>query len=206
MPEGAVYVSGKVLAIWELKFSPDGNAPPQMHSPHARGRKREKYLQGNVYVADFYNHRIQVFDSEGKFLSVLGSEGGGDGQLHYPTDVAFDGEGNIYVADAYNYRVQKWASDGRFLAVWGGHGSAQEQFDVPSGIAVDGNGVVHIADSANHRIVGRNVDGKVLAIWELSDNAHPQMHSPTRVAASGKNIYVVDTANHRILALSLTKR
>jgi hypothetical protein len=60
---------------------------------------------------------------------MLGTEELGDGQLHYPTDVAFDSEGGIYAADAYNYRVQKWAADGTFVAAWGGQGSARDQLD-----------------------------------------------------------------------------
>ncbi|MGB3728513.1 MAG: SMP-30/gluconolactonase/LRE family protein [Thermodesulfobacteriota bacterium] len=63
--------------------------------------------EGRVYVADFYNNRIQVFDPEGKFLLSFGTQGRGEGQFERPTDVAVDKAGNIYVVDWGNDRVQK---------------------------------------------------------------------------------------------------
>ena len=61
---------------------------------------------GNVYVADTLNHRIQVFDPEGRFLCKWGTEGKGDGQFNEPLGLAIDGAGNVYVADAHNDRIQ----------------------------------------------------------------------------------------------------
>ena len=64
---------------------------------------------GNVYVSDRGNHRMQVFDSNGRFLRKWGSKGGGDGQFQYPESVAVDGAGNVYVADVENRRFQVFA-------------------------------------------------------------------------------------------------
>jgi DNA-binding beta-propeller fold protein YncE len=64
---------------------------------------------GNIFVADFYNHRIQKFTRQGKFLVALGSEGSGPGEFIYPTDVAVDDEGGVYVVDFGNNRIQKFA-------------------------------------------------------------------------------------------------
>ena len=64
---------------------------------------------GNVYVADYYNNRIQKFDVNGVFLTAWGSLGSGNGQLFLPSGVATDGSGSVYVADTYNHRIQKFA-------------------------------------------------------------------------------------------------
>ena len=64
--------------------------------------------EGNIFVADFYNHRVQKFTSEGKFLVSIGSEGKEPGQLNFPTDVAIDNEGNVYVVDFGNNRIRKF--------------------------------------------------------------------------------------------------
>ena len=64
---------------------------------------------GNIFVADFYNHRIQKFTPEGEFLVAFGSQGIGPGQFERPTDMAFDEEGNVYVVDFGNNRIQKFA-------------------------------------------------------------------------------------------------
>ncbi len=64
--------------------------------------------EGNVFVADFYNHRVQKFTAEGEFLVAFGSQGDGPGMFDRPTDMAEDQEGNVYVVDFGNDRVQKW--------------------------------------------------------------------------------------------------
>ena len=64
---------------------------------------------GYIYVADFYNNRIQKFSPKGKLLTVIGTEGNGAGQLKYPTDMALDDAGNVYVVDFGNNRIQKFS-------------------------------------------------------------------------------------------------
>ena len=61
---------------------------------------------GHVYVCDAGNHRIQVFSSEGRFITKFGTKGDGDGQLNDPHGLALTPEGNIIVADFRNNRVQ----------------------------------------------------------------------------------------------------
>jgi DNA-binding beta-propeller fold protein YncE len=60
-------------------------------------------------MADFGNHRIQAFDTEGRFLGKWGRVGSGDGQFRYPNAVALGGDGTVYVADRDNVRIQAFA-------------------------------------------------------------------------------------------------
>ena len=62
-----------------------------------------------TYVADFQNHRIQVFDDRGTFLTSFGSQGREPGQFERPTDLDFDSDGRIYVVDFGNNRIQVFA-------------------------------------------------------------------------------------------------
>jgi glucose/arabinose dehydrogenase len=62
----------------------------------------------NVFVADFYNHRIQKFTSEGTFLTSFGVKGGGRGQFNHAIAVAVADDGTAFVADFGNNRIQKW--------------------------------------------------------------------------------------------------
>jgi len=99
---------------------------------------------GNVYVADYWNHRVQKFTSDGQFITKWGSAGSSDGQFDRPADVAVDSNGNVYVADYGNNRVQKFTSAGQFLTNWTSSGAKY--------LAVDGNGNVYVADYENNRI------------------------------------------------------
>src|SRR5829696_8973941 len=64
--------------------------------------------QGNVYVADRNNNRIQKFNASGGFITKWGSAGSGDGQFISPLGVAIDSSGYVYVADSGNNRIQKF--------------------------------------------------------------------------------------------------
>ena len=62
-----------------------------------------------LYVADFYNHRVQVFDGATRnHIATLGTGSGGvsNTQFNYPAGVAVSADNRIYVADVGNHRVQ----------------------------------------------------------------------------------------------------
>ncbi len=61
---------------------------------------------GHIYVADFENHRIQIFDSDGNLLSAFGRQGTGRGEFERPTDLDVGPDGRIYVVDFGNNRIQ----------------------------------------------------------------------------------------------------
>lgn len=63
---------------------------------------------GNVFVADFYNNRIQKFSSDGTFLTAIGEEGTSPGLLNHPIAVAVTNDGTVFVTDYGNNRIQKW--------------------------------------------------------------------------------------------------
>jgi len=53
--------------------------------------------EGDVYVVDTYNDRVQKFDSAGAFLLKWGSEGSGDGEFYSLRDIALDADGMVYI-------------------------------------------------------------------------------------------------------------
>ena len=79
------------------------------------GQNDVDYFEGRVFVPDYENHRIQIFDPEGNFLTKFGEGGEGDGQFHKASALSMDSEGNIYVADQFNYRIQKFDNNGYLL-------------------------------------------------------------------------------------------
>lgn len=64
---------------------------------------------GDIYIVDSGNNRVQRFDSEGNYLSEFGSFGTNNGQFNAPWGVAIDSKGYVYVTDTKNQRVQKFA-------------------------------------------------------------------------------------------------
>jgi len=64
---------------------------------------------GDIYVVDSGNNRVQRFDRDGRFISEFGSAGRGNGQFDRPYGIAIDKDGYLYVSDTGNKRIQKFA-------------------------------------------------------------------------------------------------
>jgi sugar lactone lactonase YvrE len=93
--------------------------------------------EGNLYVADTYNNRIEIFDADGQFVSTFGKAGDGPGYFARPKGLAIDGDGHIWVADGVQDRVQVFNKEGQLLIALGGHGLLPGQFQGLVGITID---------------------------------------------------------------------
>jgi sugar lactone lactonase YvrE len=102
--------------------------------------------EGNLYVADTLNDRIEIFDADGKFISTFGKNGDGPGYFARPKGVAIDGDGHIWVADGMQDRVQVFNQEARLLISMGGHGLLPGQFQGLVGITVDKNNRVFTSE------------------------------------------------------------
>ncbi len=67
---------------------------------------------GNLYVLDAGNQRIQKFSAEGKYLSTIGRRGEGPGELQFPLSLDIDAQGYMYVPDMGNQRIQVYTPEG----------------------------------------------------------------------------------------------
>jgi len=61
---------------------------------------------GNIYIADRWDDRILILDSNGNYLNSFGTSGNLPGQLDWPNDVLVAGNGDVYVIDRLNHRIQ----------------------------------------------------------------------------------------------------
>jgi DNA-binding beta-propeller fold protein YncE len=107
---------------------------------------------GNVYVADTLNDRIQVFDAEGNFISMFGRAGDGPGAFGRPKGLAVDRDGHIWVADTSMDRVQVFDREGRLAGFFGMHGTLPGQFILPTGIAIDKQNRVLVSEQFKGRV------------------------------------------------------
>jgi sugar lactone lactonase YvrE len=93
---------------------------------------------GNVYVTDTLNNRVEIFDADGTFISQFGKAGDGPGYFSRPKGIAVDADGHIWVADAVQDRVQVFNREGQLLTYIGtGHGELPGQFKALVGVAID---------------------------------------------------------------------
>jgi DNA-binding beta-propeller fold protein YncE len=93
--------------------------------------------EGNLYVTDTLNNRVEIFDGDGKFISTFGKAGDGPGYFSRPKGVAIDGDGHIWVVDGMEDRVQVFDQEAQLLITFGGHGLLPGMFQGIVGITID---------------------------------------------------------------------
>jgi DNA-binding beta-propeller fold protein YncE len=182
-------------------------------------------VNGYVYVADTYNHRIRKITPEGVVSTLAGSglgyaEGTGEeAKFNLPRGMAVDGAGNVYVADSGNHRIRMISPQG-VVSTFAGSGEwghldgkrSVAKFNEPRGVAVDGAGNVYVADYNNHRI--RKIissTGEVSTFAGTGANSYLEGHRsvaqfsyPRGVAVDhAGNVYVAEYGkNNRIRKIS----
>jgi len=108
--------------------------------------------QGNLYVADTLNSRVQKFDANGNFLRAFGKRGSAFGMFDKPKGVAVDSFGTLYVVDSGWSNVQLFNAKGDVLMFFGGRGTAPGLLQNPSVLTIDKNNRLYVGDNLNHRV------------------------------------------------------
>jgi DNA-binding beta-propeller fold protein YncE len=168
------YINSRVAKVdkngkWLKSFGEPGDQPGQFNTPHSIAAD----AQGNIYVADRGNRRIQVFDGEGKFLrqitigvpfdyasavAAIGKKPGPDATGTQapgsPWAVCITPGPNqvLYAADAFPGRVYKLSLDGKVLGVLGETGKQLKQFGWIHEIACPSENVLFVAELLNWRV------------------------------------------------------
>jgi DNA-binding beta-propeller fold protein YncE len=107
---------------------------------------------GNLYVSDTFNTRVEIFDADGNFIREFGKAGDGPGYFARPKGIAVDADGHVWVADAVQDRVQVFTPEGQLLIWMGGHGLLPGQFNTIAGLTIDKNNRVLTSEQYPGRV------------------------------------------------------
>ncbi|MEO8286520.1 MAG: fasciclin domain-containing protein [Chloroflexota bacterium] len=180
----AVAASSLAVFVWKTTGAPNA-------FKNAAGIAADK--QGNLYVVDAGNSRIQKLDPNGKPVLMWGSEGTADGQFLAAIDIAVDTQGNVYVVDDVALALQKFDPNGKFLQRVGRHGTGDGEFGSPAHPAFDAHDNLYMADLPRHRIIIFDKEGHFLRQFGTHGVSDGQLQYPVGVAVDGQgNIYVVN--------------
>ncbi len=107
---------------------------------------------GNVYVTDTLNDRVEIFDADGQFISEFGKAGDGPGFFTRPKGIAVDCDGHIWVVDEAQSRVQVFDREGRLLSYFGEVGPYPGQFNAPYDVFIDKKSRVLVSEQFPGRV------------------------------------------------------
>ncbi len=127
---------------------------------------------GNLFVADTLNDRVEVFDADGVFVRTFGKNGDGPGDFTRPKGIAIDCDGHVWVADANMNRLQVFTPEGDLRLMVGGFGWLPGQFQALAGLTIDKQNRVFTSE----QYLGR------VQMFRYVTNAEAQVEYDRRVA------------------------
>ena len=175
--------------------------------------------QGNLYVADIYNHRIRKIDSQGNVTTYAGSgiEGFQDGpaktaKFKEPHGLMFDGQGNLYVTDYSNSRIRMIDSKGENVTTVLAPKHPEDGFPRLMGLTSSPLGeMFFICNEGVCKFHSPSHKAGVSCVTKLAGSKEGlvngplhsvQFHSPNGIAFDAKgNMYVSDSRNFLIRKL-----
>jgi sugar lactone lactonase YvrE len=164
---------------------------------------------GNLWVADTNNNRVQKYDSNGGFLLTLGGFGSAT-SLKEPWSVVVRDDGKVFVADTWNHKLIRFDAEGKVEKEWGVGGQTSDadtdpfKLYAPRDITLSPDGNILIADTGNNRIVEYTDDGEFVRQFgkKGTSGAADELSEPVgiRVASNG-DMYIGDFWNKRVVVL-----
>jgi len=164
--------------------------------------------QGNIYVADTWNGRIQVFDAQGKFLRKWGAfavaqgDAGDPNALFGPRGLTIDLDGNLVVADTGNKRIVRYRPSGESIDQVGGGGVIAGRFEEPTDVSVDPtDGSLLVADAWNGRVQRFGSDLQFQSEFAVPGwLGRDIFQKPYLAVAADGVIYTTDPATSQVVA------
>lgn len=165
---------------------------------------------GSIYVADTFHTldangglpwgRIQKFDDDYDFKSVLPKPEEGSTDFFGPRAVSIDGQGRIWVSDTGNHRLLVYGADGAFLKSIGSKGKGDLNFEEPFGLAFDGQGNAYVADRLNFRIQVINKDFGFVRAFKVDGWESSQINMEPYVAVDNARslVWVTDPTKNKV--------
>ncbi|XP_076630048.1 tripartite motif-containing protein brain tumor [Colletes latitarsis] len=172
--------------IYHCKFGEFGVMEGQFTEPSGVAVN----AQNDIIVADTNNHRIQIFDKEGRFKFQFGECGKRDGQLLYPNRVAVvKTSGDIIVTErSPTHQIQIYNQYGQFVRKFGAN-----ILQHPRGVTVDSKGRIVVVECKVMRVIIFDQAGNVLQKFGCSKH----LEFPNGVVVNDKQeIFISDNRAH----------
>ena len=204
----AITNDGHILVIDDhrlQKLTSDGACVKSVGSSKSgSGRLQSNYVgitvhptTRQIFVADFHNNRIQVFNNDLTFSRTIAPTR--NKSFNRPFDVALDNEGYLYVAEYSNHCITKLTTNGQYITRFGSYGSAPGQLSFPSSLTINNN-LVYVSEEGNNRVSIFDTNGNFIHCFGKEGREEGEFLVPRDITTDKfGNLYVSDTRNNRIV-------
>ena len=157
---------------------------------------------GNVYVMEYYNNRIKVFDSSGKYLRSFGGYGNSCNRWRYARQFTINND-EIYIADTYNHMIKVLDLNGRCKRQDGIYSPAQRAY-YPHAIAVNNNYVFIGFGLVHGRIAVMHKSNLKTAVWGPQNlNSYHRYGWGMSLNSAGNKLMVADYDRNQIIEFNV---
>jgi hypothetical protein len=193
--------------LYRSQFGAKGTTEGKFEGPQFTAVNAE----GDVWVTDYTNDRVEEFSPSGAFIRSCGSKGTGNGQLIGPTGVAAQGV-LLYVSDSGNGRIEAFTQSCEYWKTLG-----KGELSNPMGIAFPAEGgmstksLLLVANAGANDIAELDTSvekPKVTSTYGVKGSGEGQFSGPTDIVLGGEEapstdlFYVVDSGNNRLQEFS----
>ena len=173
------------------QFGSEGTAEGQFISPYGLALSRSELL----FVCDYNNHRIQVFNNE-LFSYSFGHYGTEPGNFNSPCDLTLNGyEDQLFITEYKNHRVQIFTVSGKFIKVFGNFTGIPFKLQEPVGIYYTPDNFLLISSYGNHCVFVFRENGKFVSAIEGTYRYKKRFAGPCGVAMLNNGQIVIATGS-----------
>ena len=175
------------VCVQSVGSSNSGNGPLEFNLP--RGIAVHP-TTGEIFVADYNNDRIQVFN--GADLSF--SHTIRHGNMTKPLDIAVDSEGYLYITGKANHKVYKFTTTGQYIRTIATINHSPVMY-----LAFH-HKHIYIINTCNNRVLIYDTNGLQLHSFGTSGSGEGEFNRPEGITVdTSGNVYVCDSRNRRIV-------
>jgi DNA-binding beta-propeller fold protein YncE len=154
---------------------------------------------GNVFVLDTGNQRVQKFTPDLTFELEWGRNGSEAGEFLHPSDIAVSDDGMVFVVDAFSGKVQQFDSSGEVVREIIPSEPATQFFE-PARLGVDSAGNLYVPDIT--RVYVFDPDGRQIRVIQTNETGNGSIGLGMGVAVAQSGfVYVSDAQSGQIAVL-----
>lgn len=157
-------------------------------------------IDGNIYVADSWNNRLQIFDENGVFVKSI--EKIDQNEFRYPYSIHIDRKGRIFVSDQSLIRIKVFDFDAKLndlklIKVIGKYGREVGCYSGLCDISTDKDNNIYVCDSGNHRILKFSENGEFMMQWGENGSNEGCFKCPACVTVHEERVIVSDWGKYK---------